>query len=282
MSDGLMTMTLLPGTWASFTPWAILSSLCWVGGLWQLYRGQSQKLGWGLVILGIALQAVWVGCLWHTLERPPLRTLGETRTWYSTLIPLVGVIVSMRWKIRWPVVYCTAMGMLFMAITATHPESFDKALMPALQSYWFVPHVVVYIVSYAFLSAASLFGASALWQAYQSKRQTGHAVWSLQTLVVADNTVQIGFSFLTLGLLFGALWAKEAWGHYWTWDPKETWAFLTWAAFLAYIHIRRYHATQAALAFRFLVGALVVLLLCWFGVNYMPSAQYSVHTYTKG
>lgn len=59
-----------------------------------------------------------------------------------------------------------------------------------------------------------------------------------------DNLVYIGTAFLTLGLLFGALWAKEAWGHYWTWDPKETWAFLTWIGYILYIHYRFYHPRE--------------------------------------
>ena len=97
----------------------------------------------------------------------------------------------------------------------------------------------------------------------------------------ADNVVYMGFSFLTFGLLFGALWAKEAWGHYWTWDPKETWAFITWLFYLLYIHLRLQYSKKHALAFWILALAFVVLLICWFGVNYLPSAQNSVHTYTN-
>jgi ABC-type transport system involved in cytochrome c biogenesis permease subunit len=91
----------------------------------------------------------------------------------------------------------------------------------------------------------------------------------------------IGFSFLTLGLLAGAVWAKGAWGHYWTWDPKETWAFLTWAAFLAYFHLRRDFAQRPRAALLFIAGASIIVLICWFGVNYLPSASQSVHTYTQ-
>jgi ABC-type transport system involved in cytochrome c biogenesis permease subunit len=82
-----------------------------------------------------------------------------------------------------------------------------------------------------------------------------------------------------MGLLFGALWAKEAWGHYWTWDPKETWAFLTWAIYLAYIHIRLRHPQAVRPAAIFLLVAVAVLGTCWFGVNYLPSAKNSVHAY---
>ena len=103
----------------------------------------------------------------------------------------------------------------------------------------------------------------------------------MKILNVADNLVYIGFAFLTLGLLFGALWAKKAWGHYWTWDPKETWAFLTWLVYLIYIHTRYFHYTKVRLHLWMLSFIFVVLLLCWFGINYMPSAQNSVHVYSN-
>ena len=91
----------------------------------------------------------------------------------------------------------------------------------------------------------------------------------------------ISFAFLTIGMLFGALWAKEAWGHYWSWDPKETWAAITWIAYLIYIHYRRLPQQRNRLAFWMLIGSFVLLQMCWWGINYLPSAQgSSVHTYS--
>jgi len=102
-----------------------------------------------------------------------------------------------------------------------------------------------------------------------------------KVMLMADNLVYLGFAFLSLGLLFGALWAKEAWGHYWTWDPKETWALITWLGYLIYIH-RRYHLPKVFKSSLWILAlAFVILLVCWFGVNYLPSAQFSVHTYSQ-
>ncbi len=155
-----------------------------------------------------------------------------------------------------------------------HPENFSKTLMPALQSPWFVPHVVVYIFAYAFLAASSLVAVRGLYQHYYKKLDN-------KVMLMADNLVYLGFSFLSLGLLFGALWAKEAWGHYWTWDPKETWALITWLGYLIYIH-RRYHVPSVFKSSLWILAlAFVILLVCWFGVNYLPSAQFSVHTYSQ-
>lgn len=89
----------------------------------------------------------------------------------------------------------------------------------------------------------------------------------------------LGFVLLTFGLIFGALWAKEAWGHYWTWDPKETWAFISWLAYLGYLHLVACKTDPRKLQW-YLGLAFFVLLVCWFGVNYLPSAQNSVHTYS--
>ncbi len=144
--------------------------------------------------------------------------------------------------------------------------------MPALQSYWFVPHVIVYIFAYALLAASTLVAFKGLVSLKKQK-------FPQSNLLFADNIVYIGFAFLTFGLLFGALWAKEAWGNYWTWDPKETWSFLTWLLYLLYIHYRHYHKTHIKAPLLILTLAFVILLICWFGVNYLPSAQNSVHTY---
>jgi ABC-type transport system involved in cytochrome c biogenesis permease subunit len=154
------------------------------------------------------------------------------------------------------------------------PENFDKTLMPALQSPWFAPHVIVYILGYAFLGLSAIFALIGLATYYLG---TFDNKW----LPIGDNLVVLGYSFITLGLIFGALWAKEAWGHYWTWDPKETWAFITWAAYLIYMHIRYYRPQKSVSALWILVVSFVILLIAWFGLSYLPSAQNSVHIYSN-
>ncbi len=99
-------------------------------------------------------------------------------------------------------------------------------------------------------------------------------------LDITDNLVYIGWAFLSLGMLTGALWAKDAWGHYWAWDPKETWAAATWLAYLTYIHYRLRKKCNLEVAMWILIVNFVLLQMCWWGINYLPSAQgTSVHTY---
>lgn len=255
-----------------------LTFASWAAGICLVYfaQGKAGKIIAGILLFtGIALLAGHIGQLWVSLERAPLRTLGETRLWYSFFLLIVGAILFYRWKMKWILLFSVALSAVFICINILTPENFDKTLMPALQSVWFVPHVIVYIFAYSLLAASTLIALRGLYQLLIKKN------FNPDILFMADNIVYIGFSFLTFGLLFGALWAKEAWGHYWTWDPKETWSFITWMLYLLYIHFRYHHKTVTKAPLWILTLAFVILLICWFGINYLPSAQNSVHTYSN-
>jgi len=262
--------------WTDFPSFAFSAAVLWLFGIILIYLGGRKVFiriaGIVLFWCGIAVTGTFIALLWAALERPPLRTLGETRLWYVLFLPLIGIVFYMRWKYRWFLSYSFLMTMVFLLINLFRPETHDKALMPALQSPWFVPHVVVYIFGYAMLGVSALVALYGLYRLYFSKFET-------QIILLADNLVYLGFGFLTLGLLFGALWAKEAWGHYWTWDPKETWAFLTWLGYLIYIHLRFQHPAKFRAGLWVLGLAFVILIVAWFGINFLPSAQNSVHVY---
>lgn len=249
---------------------ALLSQLAFL--LLTLKKRKMTTLGHSCYLLSSCFLGITIALLWIHLGRPPLRTLGETRLWYGFLLPLVGLFMYHRLREMWILIYTALIGSLFIFINCLHPENFDKTLPPALQSAWFIPHVIVYMVAYAFLGASSLYALLVL-----LKRQSQDS----NPLVRINSFVYWGFAYLTMGLIFGAAWAKGAWGHYWSWDPKESWAFLTWIIYLNYIHLSRIHLHQQRLALGFLVVGFVILLGCWFGVNYMPSAASSVHTYTR-
>lgn len=264
--------------WINFEIFAAISLLCWLasGGFLLLkttnpaFRTVAPTI---LALSGFISLLLFIVLLWLKIDRPPMRTLGETRLWYAALLALIGMVSFVRWKYKWLLAYSLFMGGLFLVINLLHPETYDKSLMPALQSVWFIPHVIVYLFAYALLAASSLVAIKAIYQDHHGRN------WQ-HLPDLADNFVYLGFSFLTMGLLFGALWAKEAWGHYWTWDPKETWAFISWTAYLIYIHYRYKHLKKHKPAMWILIVAFVLLLICWFGVNYLPTAQNSVHTYS--
>ena len=209
----------------------------------------------------------FIGLLWISLGRPPLRTMGETRLWYSFFAGISGLLTYLRWRYKWILSFSTVLSTVFILLNLFKPEIHDQTLMPALQSPWFIPHVTVYMFSYSLLGCAFLIGVVRLFKD------------SDELFSAADTLVYIGVAFLTFGMLSGSIWAKAAWGHFWNWDPKETWALITWLVYLMYIHLRLYRRGSVKLLCILLIFAFACLQMCWWGINFLPSAAESVHVY---
>lgn len=183
-------------------------------------------------------------------------------------------------------------------------------LIPALQSNWLMMHVTVMLLSYATLLSGALLAISFLlldkanliniisWQNLKTKSSNIELSFfqesqnlknsnsnfllnfkKIEFLKILDNLsyrlIGIGFSFLTIGILSGAVWANEAWGSYWSWDPKETWALITWIVFAIYLHTRlikgwkgKKSAFVASLGF-------FTLWVCYLGVNLLGKGLHS-------
>ena len=153
----------------------------------------------------------------------------------------------------------------FFCIHHFMPILHSDTLVPALQSPWFRPHIIVYMLAYTLMASAAVIAIYLLLRSKQGN---------------LNNLVYIGIALITIGMLFGALWAKEAWGHYWSWDPKETWAAITWFAYLVYVHYKQIPTHKPKLALWVLLFSFVLLQMCWWGIKFLPSAQgASVHTY---
>ncbi|WP_315355849.1 cytochrome c biogenesis protein CcsA [Prevotella denticola] len=257
--------------WSYFIVFALLSVALWTTGAWAAWRNR-RRLAFAATGLGLAVFFAYILIMWITLERPPLRTMGETRLWYSFFLPLAGIIVYSRWQYKWILGFSTLLAAVFVCINLFRPEIHSKTLMPALQSPWFAPRVIVYMMAYALLGAAVVMSVYLLF----CKKEAG----TDREMEITDNLVYVGLSFMTLGMLMGAIWAKEAWGHYWAWDPKETWAAITWLSYLVYIHYRLYRPRSIRPSLWLIIIAFCLLQMCWWGINYLPSAQgMSVHTY---
>ena len=257
--------------WDRFIYFAVVALLCWAVGAVFAWKGKA-KPAIGLTLVGIGVFLAYILMMWIELERPPLRTMGETRLWYSLFLPMAGLFIYSRWRYKWILTFSTVMTTVFICINLFKPEIHDKTLMPALQSPWFAPHVIVYMFAYAVLGASAVMAVFLL---VRKKPLTTE-------MEITDNLVYVGLAFMTIGMLFGALWAKEAWGHYWSWDPKETWAAITWFAYLIYIHYRQLPKHKHKLALGLLILSFALLQMCWWGINYLPSAQgTSVHTYSS-
>jgi cytochrome c biogenesis factor len=259
-------------TWEHLLIFAASATLCWVAGAVLALGGRQTTLATAVSVLGSVIFFSYIVGMWLTLDRPPMRTMGETRLWYTFFLSVAGIVVYARWRYRWILSFSTLMSVVFICINIFKPEIHSKSLMPALQSPWFVPHVIVYMFAYAMMGAVTLFAIYLWWRSSRSKP-------SAEDMDVCDSLVRIGWSFLTLGMVMGALWAKEAWGDYWTWDPKETWAAATWLGYLLYLHLRKL-SRDHNLLFALLIFDFLLLQMCWYGINYLPSAQgASVHVY---
>lgn len=257
--------------WDVFHIFTIVSVILWIiSAVASAAKDGISKTAVTASLSGSIVFMAFIIGLWIYLQRPPLRTMGETRLWYSLFMGISGLITYWRWKYRWILSFSTLVSTVFCIINILKPEIHDQSLMPALQSAWFIPHVTVYMFSYSVLGCAFIIGCIGMKKHKEIYTTT------------ADELVYTGTAFLTIGMLTGAIWAKDAWGNYWSWDPKETWAAITWTIYLLYIHIRLQRTYKSKkLLYGLLIAGFLSLQMCWYGVNYLPAAQKSVHLYNR-
>lgn len=196
--------------WDNFYVFAAVSICLWlIGAVFALRSSTRSKTAIGFTSGGIIVLAVFITGLWLFLQRPPLRTMGETRLWNSFFMGIAGLLTYIRWQYRWILSFSALLATVFVIINLMKPEIHDQSLMPALQSIWFIPHVTVYMFSYSVLGCAFIIALTGL---FRHKEEYLHT---------ADNLVYAGIAFLSIGMLLGSLWAKEAWGNYWSWGSER-------------------------------------------------------------
>ena len=151
--------------------------------------------------------------------------------------------------------------------------------MPALQSNWLIFHVFTCMISYGAFFLA--FCIAILWLALWRKREPQALMDALEYHLMA-----FGFLILTVGIISGAVWAKQAWGRYWGWDPKETWSLITWFVYGIYLHFRmagsQFGVKRENLPLLnaiFAIGGFAVVVFTYFGVSYLLR---SLHSYAAG
>ncbi|HEY3433912.1 MAG TPA: c-type cytochrome biogenesis protein CcsB [Rhodocyclaceae bacterium] len=172
-------------------------------------------------------------------------------------------------------VISAAVGFLLW-YTFTRDAQEIQPLVPALQSYWMKIHVPANFVGYGAFALSAMIGV--VWLLVQrgilAERMPAPAV--LEDLMY--KAIAVGFAFFTVATILGALWAAEAWGTYWQWDPKETWALIVWLNYAAWLHMRLTKGLRgAALAWWAVVG-LVVVTFAFLGVNMFLSGLHSYGT----
>jgi cytochrome c-type biogenesis protein CcsB len=151
-----------------------------------------------------------------------------------------------------------------------------QPLVPALQSWWMKIHVPANFIGYGSFSIAAMIGVAYL------LATKGVMTRLLPPAEVMDDvmykSIAIGFAFFTIATILGAMWAAEAWGGYWSWDPKETWALIVWLNYAAWLHMRLIKGLRGPLLAWWAVVGLLVTTFAFIGVNMFLSGLHSYGT----
>lgn len=158
-----------------------------------------------------------------------------------------------------------------------------QPLVPALQSYWMKIHVPANFIGYGAFAMAAMIGVAYLLVAWRHEKNPQSSwVQAMPSLNLMDDvmykSIALGFAFFTVATILGALWAAEAWGGYWSWDPKETWALIVWLNYAAWLHMRMTKGWSGVPMAWWAIVGLFVTLFAFLGVNMFLSGLHSYGT----
>lgn len=171
-------------------------------------------------------------------------------------------------------------GALFTLWLGDIGQAGPRHLMPALRSYWLPMHVLANFVGYGCFAVAAAAGAMQLLRARTDAKGRTARLLPAQTVAeeITFRAIAVGFPIFSLAIVLGSAWAYEAWGGYWSWDPKETWALIVWLVYGGYLHARLTHGWKGARLAWWAIAGFGVTLFCYLGVNMMLSG---LHSYGK-
>lgn len=156
-------------------------------------------------------------------------------------------------------------------------------LVPVLKSYWLVVHVAIITASYGFFALSMIIAVICLFYYILSTKEIykiHHDTTMKELVIVSEMSLTVGIFLLTVGTFLGGIWANESWGRYWSWDPKETWAFISVIAYAFVLHMRLVPGLRGRWAFHVAtMFAFCSMIMTYFGVNYYLSG---LHSYAKG
>ncbi|WP_295995216.1 c-type cytochrome biogenesis protein CcsB, partial [Rugamonas sp.] len=269
------------------------SAIMWMGlSFWA--ATVVYAIGWikrsdAALLLGS--KTAWTGCLmglvgllvrWHEsylmgsdIGHIPVSNLYEVFVLFSFMTTLLYLhleknLGSRQLGLFAMLVVSAAVIFMFKYGTGAHEI---QPLIPALKSYWMKVHVPANFIGYGAFSLAAMFGAAWLLagNAFFATRLPSR-VWLDE---LSYKTTALGFVFFTIATILGALWAAEAWGGYWSWDPKETWALIVWLNYAAWLHTRLVKNVRGALLAWWSLAGFVITLFAFLGVNMFLSGLHS-------
>jgi len=245
-----------------------------------------RDVGIPLAIIGCAAQFVQLGVRFELTHVWPLLNLYGSLSLFSAMSVAIYIGFALRYNLWFAGGLVLALAAIFLAYGVTWYEG-TMPPVPSLQSYWAKIHVPIVVSSYAAFLVAFVFSCIYLLK-YYGQRSSGGArgetpmgrwLSALPTLpqldVIVYRAVAIGLPLISIGIITGAMWAKEAWGAYWQWDPKETAALFSWIIYLAYMHLHTRHAWRGLRTNWVSVIGFVSIIFCYLGVNIWISGLHS-------
>nr|YP_009395952.1 cytochrome c biogenesis protein ccs1 [Dasya naccarioides]ARW65138.1 cytochrome c biogenesis protein ccs1 [Dasya naccarioides] len=249
-------------------------------------------------LLALSLLGRWINNHYF-----PLSNLYESLLFLTWSITFLQIILTNKINSKLIGAITTPVSLFiisFASISLPHNMQTASPLVPALKSNWLMMHVTVMIVSYGTLIIGSLLsilfliisGGKAvqiqgnsnsykkkLLMEYNNSSSNKIKYNRINLLESIDNLsyriIGFGFPLLTVGIIAGAVWANEAWGSYWSWDPKETWALITWITFAIYLHTRLNRSWQGKKPAILASVGFIVIWICYLGVNFLGKGLHS-------
>ena len=240
----------------------------------------GSRLCWAAILMGfIGLMVRWYESylLGADIGHIPVSNLYEVFVLFCLITALFTVFYEEKYQTRQVsafilLVISAAVGFLLWYMSSRDAHEIQP-LVPALQSWWMKIHVPANFVGYGTFALAAMVGIAYL------VKSKGFLEDRLPSLEVLDDimykAITVGFAFFTIATILGALWAAEAWGGYWSWDPKETWALIVWLNYAAWLHMRLMKGLRGQVAAWWAVGGLLVTSFAFLGVNMFLSGLHS-------
>ncbi|MCS7307320.1 MAG: c-type cytochrome biogenesis protein CcsB [Aquificaceae bacterium] len=235
----------------------------------------SLSLGLGLVLNLAGMVRRTIQTYELGVPHPPWSNLFEALTFWSFVVGFIYLFLERKYGIRLigavvvPLVFGLSAFALFYASKDIVP------LMPALRSYWLYVHVVTAFVGYAGFTVG--FGGAVFYLIKERFPQL-----PLPSREVLDEitykSIVLVFPLWTASIILGAAWANEAWGGYWSWDPKEVWSLIVWLFFGAYLHARQMLGWKGKRTAWMVVFGFITVLICFFAVNLFFPGMHSYAT----
>lgn len=265
---------------------------CYIAGALLARRSHMETntlLGMASVFAWVSALAGFTGMLvrWHEsyLLRPdaghiPVSTLYEVFILFMVITALMYLYYEKKFAIQKLGGFVFAFMAVLVSFVLWYSVSREahaiQPLIPALQSWWMKIHVPANFIGYGAFCISAMLGVAEL--AVLRAEAKGRKSWLPASQVIEEvmyKAIAVGFLFFTIATILGALWAADAWGRYWSWDPKETWAFIVWLNYAVWLHLRLVAGWRGKVLAWWAVIGLFITAFAFIGVNMFLSGLHS-------